>query len=192
MFDNICLRSLVISSELIRVFCADYTHTWFSIHRFEDYFANRVKQLIYTFPEDAATSTGAPFWSAPKRFPRPLEFSSSDPGHLQFLMAAAILRAETFGIPIPDWGKNPKKLAEAVDSVIVPDFKPKKDAKIVTDEKATSLSSASIDDAAVINDLIAKLEVCRTKLHPDFRMKPVQFEKVYFPFIEFLLFLNFQ
>ncbi|XP_047182083.1 ubiquitin-activating enzyme E1 1-like [Vigna umbellata] len=145
--------------------------------RFEDYFANRVKQLIYTFPEDAATSTGAPFWSAPKRFPRPLEFSSSDPGHLQFLMAGAILRAETFGIPIPDWGKNPKKLAEAVDSVIVPDFKPKKDAKIVTDEKATSLSSASIDDAAVINDLIAKLEVCRKKLQPDFRMKPVQFEK---------------
>ena len=29
-----------------------------------------MKQLIFTFPEDAATSTGAPFWSAPKRFPR--------------------------------------------------------------------------------------------------------------------------
>ncbi|CAJ1970665.1 unnamed protein product [Sphenostylis stenocarpa] len=145
--------------------------------KFEDYFVNRVKQLSYTFPEDAATSTGAPFWSAPKRFPRPLEFSSSDLGHLQLLMAASILRAETFGIPIPDWGKNPKKLAEVVDKVIVPDFEPKKDAKIVTDEKATSLSSASVDDAAVINDLIAKLEVCRTKLQPDFRMKPVQFEK---------------
>ncbi|ESW14167.1 hypothetical protein PHAVU_008G258500 [Phaseolus vulgaris] len=145
--------------------------------KFEDYFANRVKQLIYTFPEDAATSTGVPFWSAPKRFPRPLEFSSSDPGHMQFLMAAAILRAETFGIPIPDWVKNPKKLAEVVDLVIVPDFKPKKNANIVTDEKATSLSSASIDDAAVINDLITKLEVCRSKLQPDFRMKPVQFEK---------------
>jgi len=101
-------------------------------------------------------------------------------------MAASILRAETFGIPIPDWVKNPKKLAEAVDRVIVPDFQPKKDAKIVTDEKATSLSSASIDDAAVINDLIVKLEGCRTKLQPEFRMKPVQFEKVYFSFIEFL------
>ncbi|RZC26317.1 Ubiquitin-activating enzyme E1 2 isoform A [Glycine soja] len=150
--------------------------TWARL-KFEDYFANRVKQLIYTFPEDAATSTGAPFWSAPKRFPHPLQFSSSDLGHLQFLMAASILRAETFGIPIPDWVKNPKKLAEAVDRVIVPDFQPKKDAKIVTDEKATSLSSASIDDAAVINDLILKLEGCRTKLLPEFRMKPVQFEK---------------
>ncbi|CAF1864358.1 hypothetical protein Bca4012_033520 [Brassica carinata] len=145
--------------------------------RFEDYFVNRVKQLIYTFPEDAATSTGAPFWSAPKRFPRPLQYSSSDPSLLNFITATAILRAETFGIPVPEWTKNPKEAAEAVDSVIVPDFEPRKDAKIVTDEKATSLTTASVDDATVINDLIAKLERCRHNLSPDFRMKPVQFEK---------------
>ncbi|KAK4274841.1 hypothetical protein QN277_018011 [Acacia crassicarpa] len=150
--------------------------TWARL-KFEDYFANRVKQLIYTFPEDAATSTGTPFWSAPKRFPHPLQLSTSDPGHLHFVTAASILRAETFGIPIPDWVKNPKKLAEAIDRVIVPDFQPKKDAKIVTDEKATSLSTSSIDDSAVINDLVIKLERCRAKLPPGFRMKPIQFEK---------------
>lgn len=149
-----------------------------SNYRFEDYFANKVKQLAFTFPEDAATSTGAPFWSAPKRFPRPLQFLISDPSHLHFIMAGSILRAETFGIPIPDWVKNPKKLAEAVDQVIVPDFQPKKDVKIVTDEKATSLATASVDDADVINDLILKLEQCRKTLPPNFRMKPIQFEKV--------------
>lgn len=137
-----------------------------------------MKQLTYTFPEDAATSTGAPFWSAPKRFPRPLEFSAADPSHLHFAMAASILRAETYGIPIPDWVKDPKSFAEAVDKVMVPDFQPKKDAKIVTDEKATTLSTASVDDAAVINDLIIKLEQCRKNLTPAFRMKPIQFEKV--------------
>ncbi|XP_010557978.1 PREDICTED: ubiquitin-activating enzyme E1 2 [Tarenaya hassleriana] len=150
--------------------------TWARL-RFEDYFVNRVKQLIYTFPEDAATSTGAPFWSAPKRFPRPLQFSSSDASHLSFVAAAAILRAETFGIPTPDLVKNPKELAEAVDNVIVPDFEPKKDAKIVTDEKATTLSTASVDDAAVIDEMIGKLEQCRQSLSPEFRMKPIQFEK---------------
>lgn len=149
-----------------------------SFSRFEDYFANRVKQLIFTFPEDAMTSSGAPFWSAPKRFPHPLQFSSTDPSHLHFIMAASILRAETFGIPIPDWAKHPKKLSEAVDKVMVPDFQPKKDAKIVTDEKATSLSTASIDDAAVIDELISKLEHYRKNLTPGFRMKPIQFEKV--------------
>lgn len=137
-----------------------------------------MKQLIFTFPEDAATSTGAPFWSAPKRFPQPLNFSSADPSHLHFIMAASILRAETFGIPIPDWAKNPKKLSEAVDKVMVPDFQPKKGVKIVTDDKATNLSSASIDDSAVINELIMKLEQCRKVLPPGYKMKPIQFEKV--------------
>ncbi|KAH7542742.1 hypothetical protein FEM48_Zijuj02G0107000 [Ziziphus jujuba var. spinosa] len=145
--------------------------------KFEDYFANRVKQLVYTFPEDAPTSTGAPFWSAPKRFPHPLQFSAHDPGHLHFVMAASILRAETFGIPIPDWVRNPKKLAEALDRVIVPEFQPKKDVKIVTDEKTTSVTAASVDDALIINELINKLEHCRKNLPPGFKMKPVQFEK---------------
>ncbi|KAK4760364.1 hypothetical protein SAY87_005257 [Trapa incisa] len=150
--------------------------TWARL-KFEDYFANRVKQLIYTFPEDAATSTGTPFWSAPKRFPHPLQFSLSDPGHLHFVMAASILRAESFGIPIPEWAKNPNELAGAIDCVMVPEFQPKNDAKIVTDEKASSLSTASIDDAAVIDDLLKKLELCRNGLSHGFRMKPIQFEK---------------
>ncbi|CAM8967912.1 unnamed protein product [Rhodiola kirilowii] len=150
--------------------------TWARL-KFEDYFANRVKQLTYTFPEDAKTSSGAPFWSPPKRFPQPLQFSVDDPSHLHFVMAASILRAETFDIPIPDWVKSQSKLADAINNVIVPDFQPNKDAKIVTDEKTTSVSASSIDDAAVIDQLILRLEDCRTKLSPTFKVKPIQFEK---------------
>ncbi|KAL8154242.1 hypothetical protein V2J09_012002 [Rumex salicifolius] len=150
--------------------------TWARL-KFEDYFADRVKQLTYTFPEDAVTSSGTLFWSAPKRFPRPLQFSVDDSSHLQFVMAAAILRAETFGIPKPDWITSQQKLAAAVNNVIVPDFVPKKDMKIVTDEKETSLSAASIDDGAVIEQLIARLEDCHRKLPQGFKMNPIQFEK---------------
>ncbi|PKA51884.1 Ubiquitin-activating enzyme E1 1 [Apostasia shenzhenica] len=145
--------------------------------RFEDYFSNRVKQLTFTFPEDAVTSTGALFWSAPKRFPQPLQFSTIDPTHVDFTMSAAILRAGTFGIPIPDWATNPDKLADAINKVIVPDFVPKQGVNIVTDEKATSLSTASIDDAAVINELIARLEEFAKRLPPGYRLNPIQFEK---------------
>ncbi|KAH9673124.1 ubiquitin-activating enzyme E1 1 [Citrus sinensis] len=137
--------------------------TWARL-RFEDYFADRVKQLTFTFPENATTSNGTPFWSAPKRFPRPLQFSVDDLSHLQFLMAASILRAETYGIPIPDWVKSPVKLADAVNKVIVPDFQPKENVKIETDEKATSMSTGSIDDAVVINELLQKLEKCQKQL----------------------------
>ncbi|XP_073141807.1 ubiquitin-activating enzyme E1 1-like isoform X2 [Henckelia pumila] len=150
--------------------------TWTRL-KFEDYFANRVKQLTYTFPEDAATSSGAPFWSAPKRFPRALQFSNDDLSHLQFALAGAILRAVVFGIPIPDFVKSSDKLADAVDKVIVPDFLPRKDVKIVTDEKATSLSTASADDGVIIDELILKLEMCRKKLAPGYKLNPIQFEK---------------
>ncbi|MCL7050610.1 hypothetical protein MKW94_021392, partial [Papaver nudicaule] len=112
-----------------------------------------------TFPEGASTSSGARFWSARKCFPRPLEFSVDDPSHLQFIMAASILRAETFGILIPDY------------------FLPKEGVNIVTDEKATNLSSASIDDASVINDLTRKVEDYSSKLPFGFPMNPVRFEK---------------
>ncbi|KAH0462311.1 hypothetical protein IEQ34_009886 [Dendrobium chrysotoxum] len=150
--------------------------TWARL-RFEDYFSNRVKQLTFTFPEDAVTSSSTPFWSAPKRFPRPLQFSTSDASEVSLIMAASILKAETFGIPIPEWAKNPKKLADAIDKVVVPDFEPKKGVNIVTDEKATSLSTASIDDTAVINELVAKLDECVKRLPRGFHMNPVQFEK---------------
>ncbi|KAK1562815.1 hypothetical protein Q3G72_017558 [Acer saccharum] len=150
--------------------------TWARL-KFEDYFADRVKQLTFTFPEDATTSNGTPFWSAPKRFPRPLLFSVDDLSHLHFVMAASILRAETFGIPIPDWAKSSTKLADAINKVIVPDFQPKENVKIVTDDKATSMSTASIDDAAVINELTMKLEKCQKQLPPGFKMNPIQFEK---------------
>ncbi|KDP22845.1 hypothetical protein JCGZ_00432 [Jatropha curcas] len=150
--------------------------TWARL-KFEDYFVNRVKQLTFTFPEDATTSNGTPFWSAPKRFPRPLQFSTDDQSHLHFVMAASILRAETFGIPVPDWVKSPKKFADAVSKVVVPDFQPKENVKIETDEKATSVAPSSIDDSIVIEELIVKLDKCHQQLLPGFRMNPVQFEK---------------
>jgi ubiquitin-activating enzyme E1 len=53
--------------------------------KFQDYFHDRVAQLTFTFPEDASTSTGAPFWSAPKRFPRVVVFSPEDPAHASFV-----------------------------------------------------------------------------------------------------------
>ncbi|XP_020583195.1 ubiquitin-activating enzyme E1 1-like [Phalaenopsis equestris] len=145
--------------------------------RFEDYFANRIKQLTFTFPEDAVTSSGSSFWSAPKRFPRPLQFSASDSSHVDFILSASILRAETFGILLPDWANNSKKLVDAMDKVVVTDFEPKKGVKIVTDEKATNLSTASTDDAAVINELVAKLEECAKRLPPGYHLNPIQFEK---------------
>jgi hypothetical protein len=60
--------------------------------RTQDYFHDRIAQLTFTFPEDAVTSTGLPFWSAPKRFPRPVVFSAADPAHAAFVQVRACVR----------------------------------------------------------------------------------------------------
>lgn len=145
--------------------------------RFEDYFSNRVKQLIFTFPEDSKTNTGALFWSAPKRFPKPLDFTSQDPSFLSFVAAAAILRAETYGIAIPDWAESVKGLAEAVDRIELPQFQPRQGVKIVTDEKATNVTAPASDDTMVIDQLINMLDDGASTLPPGFQMNPIQFEK---------------
>ena len=73
-------------------------------------FHERIAQLVYTFPEDAVTSTGSLFWSAPKRFPHALDFDPKDPAHAHFAQAGAILRAEVYGIPRPAWAMDAAKV----------------------------------------------------------------------------------
>lgn len=46
--------------------------------QFEDKYNNAIRQLLYSLPKDAVTSTGQPFWSGPKRAPNPLTFDSND------------------------------------------------------------------------------------------------------------------
>ena len=46
--------------------------------QFEEKYNNAIRQLLFSLPKDAVTSTGQPFWSGPKRAPDPLTFNSSD------------------------------------------------------------------------------------------------------------------
>lgn len=146
--------------------------------KFQDYFHDRIAQLIFTFPEDAPTSTGAPFWSAPKRFPQPLKFSVEDASHVGFVQAAAILKAEVHGIPLPDWARNLESVAEAAARVEVPEFQPREGVKIETDPKATNKAPASsYDDEAVIDALAGQLQDVSGSMKPGYKLAPIQFEK---------------
>lgn len=71
---------------------------WARLHC-EENFSNQIKQLLFNFPPDQQTSTGQPFWSGPKRCPTPMEFDVNDPLHLDYVFAAANLKAEIYGIP---------------------------------------------------------------------------------------------
>jgi ubiquitin-activating enzyme E1 len=71
---------------------------WARFH-FEENYVNQIKQLLFNFPPDQQTTTGQPFWSGPKRCPIPLFFDADEALHLDYVLAAANLKAEVYGIP---------------------------------------------------------------------------------------------
>jgi len=72
----------------------------------------RTETLTLEHPENEITDTGK-FWTPPKRFPSIAAFDSSDPLARNFVHSAAILKAKTCGIAVPDnFGPSPFKLAK--------------------------------------------------------------------------------
>ena len=170
------VRTREAAERLLTSRCATYEDciAW-ARTRFQEAFYDKIAQLTFTFPEDAVTSTGSPFWSAPKRFPRVVNYASSDAAHLALMRAMANLKAEVHGLERPSWASDDAALSAAVDKVPVKEFKAKSGVKIETDPKATEAASTGQDDEAIIEDLLGKLEAC-ARLRQGGRL-PIEFEK---------------
>jgi len=105
-------------------------------HKFEEYYNNKIKELIFNFPEDALNKTGGLFWSPPKRFPQALRFDSEDPTHLQFIIAGANLRANIFNVEIPKTNRKIEYFKQLLSEIHVPEFIPaKKQIKVEESDK---------------------------------------------------------
>jgi len=145
--------------------------------RFEELYNNSIQQLLFNFPLDMTTSSGAPFWSGPKRPPAPLIFSSDTPLHLDFVIAAANLRAFNYGLKGSTDRAFIKKVA---DSVMVPEFVPKSGVKISSDpkeeEKAKQEAESSVTDEDSICEEITKQLPAPSSL-AGYRMCLAEFEK---------------
>ncbi|XP_022080221.1 ubiquitin-like modifier-activating enzyme 1 [Acanthaster planci] len=144
----------------------------FARNHFEAMYANQIKQLLFNFPKDQVTSSGAPFWSGPKRCPHPLTFDPSSPAHLDYILAAANLHAETYGLP---QNRDMAYIRKVVESVKVPPFVPKSGVKIdVTDTEAQASAQHSADEAELQSILNALPTPDSLK---DLRITPIEFEK---------------
>ena len=89
---------------------------------FEEQYNNQIQQLLYNFPKDQVTSSGAPFWSGPKRCPHPLEFDANNTTHLDYIVSAANLRAFMYRIP---QNRDRNAIKTYVSSLVIPKFVPK-------------------------------------------------------------------
>ncbi|SPP74032.1 blast:Ubiquitin-like modifier-activating enzyme 1 [Drosophila guanche] len=126
----------------------------------EDQYANQIKQLLFNFPPDQVTSSGQPFWSGPKRCPDPLVFDINDPMHLDFICAAANLRAEVYGLTQL---RDRQAIAELVKKV-----------KVSHAMKQDPLPNTYVSDAdyfpfrcqSLCHDLVSRLRPMRQPLPP--------------------------
>jgi ubiquitin-activating enzyme E1 len=149
--------------------------TW-ARQRFEELYHNAIAQLLHNFPLDQVTSSGAPFWSGPKRAPAPIVFDGANELHLDFITAAANLRAFNYGLKGSTDRAFIRKIA---DSAIVPEFVPKSGVKIHSDpkeeEKAKQEAAAVPDDDDVCDELQRQLPTPSSLA--GYRMVPCEFEK---------------
>lgn len=164
---------------------------WARFH-FEENFSNQIKQLLFNFPREQTTTTGQQFWSGPKRCPDPIIFTTDEDLNLDYIFAAANLKAEIYGlahirdrevvremvnridvsISILDKGQNLIKVFNSQ----VPNFVPRTGIKIAENDAA--LQQQQHDNGNYDADRVKTIiDVLKNLGKPTFAITPLEFEK---------------
>nr|XP_020749835.1 ubiquitin-like modifier-activating enzyme 1 [Odocoileus virginianus texanus] len=117
------------------------------------------------------TGSGAPFWSGPKRCPHPLIFDVNNPLHLDYVIAAANLFAQTYGMM---GSQDRSAVTKLIQSMQVPEFTLKSGVRSQVSDQELQTSS-SVDDNR-LQELKAMLPTPESL--SGFKMYPINFEKV--------------
>lgn len=109
----------------------------------EENYNFEIRQLLHNFPPNQLTSHGIRFWSGAKRCPHPISFDGSQPDSVDFVTAAAYLRAVMYNLkPIEDRAT----IIKIASGVTVPKFNPKSGVRIaVTDAEAQQMMDEGTD-----------------------------------------------
>ena len=145
--------------------------------QFESEYNHAIQQLLYNFPKDSVTSSGAPFWSGPKRAPDPLKFDASNSTHMSYVFAAAHLHAFNYGIQSS--GITESHCKTIMDDMIIPDFKPSSSVKIQADENEPDPNAqpegSNFDDNDTLEKIVSQLPLPESL--QGYKLEPVEFEK---------------
>nr|XP_008505284.1 PREDICTED: ubiquitin-like modifier-activating enzyme 1 [Equus przewalskii] len=154
-------RSLVLQRPQTWADCV----TW-ACHHWHTQYSNNIRQLLHNFPPDQVTPTCQVHLLEcifPKQQPAPL--------HLDYVMAAANLFAQAYGLM---GSRDRAAVATLLQSVQVPEFTPKSGVKIHVSDQELQSANASVDDSR-LEELKATLP-SPEKLR-GFKMYPIDFEK---------------
>lgn len=121
---------------------------------FQENYNNSIRQLLFNFPPDQKTSSGALFWSGPKRCPHALDFDAANDTHFGFIIAAANIRAFMYGIP-PQTDRA--AVADMVAQISVPTFTPRAGVRIETNDAEAASERPGTLDSDKLTRLIGSL-----------------------------------
>lgn len=139
----------------------------------QDNYNNQIRQLLFNFPADQTTSSGAPFWSGPKRCPHALVFDVNNASHLDYVSSAANLRAEMYGIKQV---RDRDDIAKMAKGIKVPEFTPRSGVKIDTTE--AEANARGNDGTVDLDELDTLKESLPTSTSfKDLHIVPIDFEK---------------
>ncbi|KAM7402239.1 hypothetical protein PAMP_017498 [Pampus punctatissimus] len=143
--------------------------------KWETLYNNDICQLLHCFPREQVTSTGLPFWSGTKRCPHPLIFDPNNTTHLDYVVAAANLYGQIYGIK---GTRDCASIRKILEKVHVQSFTPKSSVKIhLTDremEEEKEKESGGAEEKARFDELKGKLASLKSSA---MLMNPINFEK---------------
>ena len=148
--------------------------TW-GRNKFQELFHNNILQLLFNFPLDAVTSSGAPFWSGPKRPPTPIIFDATNPMHFAFVKGIAMFKAQNFNLKQPKNLSSDSQISSFLSRFKVPEFTPRTGVKIqVTPSETESTASTAANSGESFPDFD---ESSLADISPGTQLQTVEFEK---------------
>ncbi|KAM7169853.1 ubiquitin-like modifier-activating enzyme 7 isoform 1-T1 [Macrochelys suwanniensis] len=146
--------------------------------RWESLYRHAILNLLHAFPPGHETSPGVLFWAGPKKCPRPLEFDCDNSTHMEYVMAAASLFAQTHRLQVP---RDRTAARETLRAMVMPPFQPESGVRIPVTEEEMEEAPAGVDEEQLAA-LRQELAECRQALleggHSSTHlMEPIHFEK---------------
>ncbi|KAK6625245.1 E1 ubiquitin-activating protein [Polyplax serrata] len=141
-------------------------------NHWQEQYNNQIRQLLFNFPPNQVTSSGQLFWSGPKRCPVPLEFNSQDPLHIDYILAAANLKASVYGIP---QNRDRAVITSMVEKVVVPEFTPRSGVTIAETDSQLQVSNGN--DINTDRLRVLQQELPSWEQLSGLTVNPIEFEK---------------